>query len=253
MNVTRRTATELELHESATVVWLILGAFGLGGSYVFVHEGRPLYAALLLIGAALAGMTFATRTTCRFDKTSGELTCTSRSTFRATHARHPLADIVGARTERSSAQRSRTTRIVLSLSSGATVPLTTQYGSNTRADEQSAKAIREFLELPEPVNVPIPGFGDLFRMAFSKDAAGKLGEMYGGAIAHHEDAVRRQPDNVDARRQLATALALGNRPDEAKVHLVHARDVASRGGNDDIASQLDEAIHRLDTATDPRG
>ena len=53
--------------------------------------------------------------------------------------------------------------------------------------------------------------------------------------------MRRSPDDVDARRQLATALALSNRPAEARAHFAHARDVARRQGNDRIAQELDEA------------
>ena len=110
----------------------------------------------------------------------------------------------------------------------------------------------DFLSLPEPVDVPIPGFGDLFRMALDPSSAQGVGGPHAGAIAHHEEAVRRAPDDVEARRQLATALALSNRPAEARVHLAHARDAATRQGHERIASELDETIRRLDMATAPK-
>jgi hypothetical protein len=166
--------------------------------------------------------------------------------------RHPLAEIVGARTERSAARQSQAYRVVLVMSTGATVPLTTQFTSGRGQHEQAAQAIRDFLSLPEQADVPIPGFGDLFRMAFDQSAAQGIGGRYADAIAHHEEAVRRAPDDVEARRQLATALALSNRAAEARVHLAHARDVAIRQGHERIASELDETIRRLDMATAPQ-
>jgi hypothetical protein len=249
VKVTRRTDTELELRESPALVWLIVGVFGIGGSWVLVHEGELLIAAGFAVVVAVLALVFAVTTTCRFDRAAGELSCARRSFLRTTRVRHPLAEIVGARTERSAARQSQAYRIVLVMSSGTTVPLTTQFTSGRGRHEQVAKAIRDFLSLPEPVDVPIPGFGDLFRMAFDPSDAQGVAGRYADAIALHEEAVRRAPDDVEARRQLATALALSNRTAEARVHLEHARDVARRQGHERIASELDETIRRLDMAT----
>lgn len=252
MKVTRRTETELELHESPAFVWLVLGVFGAGGAWVLVHEGRPVLAVALVAAAALAGLAVGITTTCRFDRDGGELICTSGSLLRSTEARHPLPEIVGVRTQRSAAHMSRATRVVLTMASGAVVPLTSQFGSGTAEHERAAKAVRAFLGLPEPVDPPVPGFGELFRMALDPKAAQGFASRYAGSIAQHEDTVHRRPDDVDARRQLATALALGDRPVEARMHLEHARDAAARAGNDTLASQLDEAIRRLDAAVSAR-
>ena len=253
MKVTRRTDTELELHESPALVWLIVGVFGIGGTWVLVREGElPIAAGFTLVVVVLA-LAFAVTTTCRFDRAAGQLTCERRRILGTTRMRHPLAAIVGVRTERSAARQSQAFRVVLELSTGTTVPLTAHFTSGRSQHEHVAQVVRDFLGLPEPVDVPIPGFGDLFRMAFDSSAAQGLANPYARAIAQHEDDVRRSPDDVDARRQLATALALSNRPAEARAHFAHARDVARRQGNDRIAQELDEAIRRLDMATTPHG
>lgn len=249
MNVTRRTDAELELHESPALAWLIVGVFGIGGTWVLVREGALLIAAGFALVVVVLALAFAVTTTCRFDRVGGELTCERRRILGKTRMRHPLAAIVGARTERSGARQSQAYRVVLELSTGITVPLTAHFTSGRSRHEHVARVVREFLGLPEPVDVPIPGFGDLFRMAFDSSAAQGVASLYAHAIAQHEADVRRAPDSIEARRQLATALALSNRPAEARVHFAHARDVASRQGNDQIAQELDEAIRRLDMAT----
>lgn len=164
MKVTRRTDTELELHDSAALVWLIVGVFGIGGMWVLVHEGELLIAAAFAVVVVALALAFAITTTCRFDRVAGELTCVRRSLLKKSQTRHPLAEIVGARTERSSARQSQAFRVVVVMSSGAVVPLTTQFTSGRGQHEHVAKVIRDFLGLPEPVDVPIPGFRDLFRM-----------------------------------------------------------------------------------------
>lgn len=171
MKVTRRTDTELVLHESPALVWLIVGVFGVGGTWVLVREGELLIAVGFALVVAVLALAFAVTTTCRFDRVGGELTCERRRLLGRTHLRHPLAEIVGARTERSAARQSQAYRVVLEMSTGTTVPLTSQFTSGRSQHEHVAKIIRDFLGLPEPVDVPIPGFGDLFRMAFDRSAA----------------------------------------------------------------------------------
>ena len=171
MRVTRRTDTELELRESPALVWLIVGVFGIGGTWVLVHEGELVIAAGFAVLVAALALVFAISTHCRFDRAGGELSCVRRSLLRTTHVLHPLANIVGARTERSAARNSQAYRVVLVMSTGTTVPLTTQFTSGRGQHEQVAHAIRDFLSLPEPMDVPIPGFGDLVRIAFDGSAA----------------------------------------------------------------------------------
>lgn len=246
----RRTDTVLELRESPALVVLILGAFGLGGTLVLVREGESLLAVgFVLLVLALAAA-FASTTTCRFDRASGELACSRRTVRGTTQTSHPLAEIVGVRTERSGAQQSQAHRIVLAMASGASVPLTTHFTSGAAEHERTAQAIREFLGLSAPAEVKVPGFRDLFRVAIAgeADALGSDDE----ALAQHEERVCRAPDDVDARRQLATALALRGRPAEARAHLLHARDVATGAGRHDVASELAEMIRRLDAAASPR-
>jgi len=197
MKVTRRTDTELELRDSPALVWLIVGVLGIGGTSVLVREGELLIAAAFVVVVVALALVFAVTTTCRFDRAAGELSCVKRSFLRTTQVRHPLAEIVGARTERSGARQSQAFRVVLVMSGGTTVPLTTQFTSGRGPHEQAAKAIREFLSLPEPVDVPIPGFGDLVRMAFDRSAAQEVGGRDADAIAHHEAAIRRAPDDVE--------------------------------------------------------
>ena len=171
MKVTRRTDTELELHESPALVWLIVGVFGIGGSWVLVREGELVIAAGFALVVVVLALAFAITTTCRFDRVGGELTCARRSLLRTTHTRHPLSEIAGARTERSAARHSQAFRVVLVMSTSTTVPLTTQFTNGRGQHEQMAKVIRDFLCLPEPVDVPIPGFRDLLRLAFDQSAA----------------------------------------------------------------------------------
>ena len=77
MRITRRTDTELELRESPALVWLIVGVFGIGGTWVLVHEGELVIAAGFAVLVAALALVFAISTHCRFDRAGGELSCAS--------------------------------------------------------------------------------------------------------------------------------------------------------------------------------
>jgi hypothetical protein len=93
----------------------------------------------------------------------------------------------------------------------------------------------------------------MFRIMRNPDPAQRLAELTGGASAEYEAVLRRDPDNIEALRQLATALALQNRAAEARPYLEAARDNAAGRGNAALAAQLDEMLKRLDEATRRRG
>ena len=148
MKVVQRTDTVLELRESPLSAGMILVVFGIGGTWVLVHEGERLLTAGFVLFVLALSTAFISSTTCRFDRTTGELSCTRRTAFGTSQARHPLAEIAGVRTERSSARQSQAHRIVFDMSGGSRVPLTTHF--STGDHQRAAQVIREFLGLPAP-------------------------------------------------------------------------------------------------------
>jgi hypothetical protein len=163
---------------------------------------------------------------------------------------HPLSEIAGVSVDASRAgNRSPGYRIVITLASGARVPLTPSYGSGKGAKEHSAAAIRTFLNLPQLPEIQIPGFTDMFKLMFDPDGAKRLGEMFGGPAAEYEAIVRRDPGNLEARKQLGVALAMQNKPGEARAHLEAARDLAAQRGNAKLAAEIDETLRRMHDAS----
>lgn len=250
MKVLRRTERELVLQERPGLVWLVGGLFTIAGLLVAAISTDKLFgAAFALVGLVLL-LAFANYVTSTFDLTAGRFTRTVKGLIRRSEASCLLADIVGLRVEQGLSSRpSRSYRLALVLRSGDRLPLTTSYSTGRQDKERVAEVIRVFLELNDPGELPLPGFGDMVGLMFDSQGAQKLSDLYGGVVAEHEATVERNPDNLEAQSQLAIALAMQNKPDQARAHLTAARDIAARDGHAKLAAQFDLMLTKLDEAT----
>lgn len=248
MKVLRQAERELVLRERPWLVWLVGGLFAVSGGFVALRSSDVLFGvAFGILGVGLI-LAFANTVTCTFDLDAGRFTRLSKGLLRSGQTGHPIDDIVGVRIEQGRARGSRSYRVALVLSTSAQVPLTSSYSTGKKDKEHIAGLIRDLLRLTDPGDVPIPGFVDMFRMMSDPDAARRLSSLYGGLVAEQEEALRRDPDNVEAHRQLATALAMQNRPEEARAHLELARDAIARNGNSRLAAEFDGMLKQLDDA-----
>lgn len=248
MTIVERTTGKLVLRDGPWLVWLVGGLFVVAGSAVALASDERVFGAAFAVTGAGIIIAFANTVTATFDRSVGRFTRSIKGLVRNSETAYPLTEIVAVSVYAGrTARPSRTYRLELTLSSGGQVPLTPSFSSGKRDKEQTAAAIRQFLELQEEPDVPIPGFGEMFRMMFDPNAASHLKEMYGGAVSDYEAIVRRDPDNVDARRQLALALAMQNRPLEARQQLEAARGLAISGGNQGVRAEIEEMIARLKT------
>ncbi len=248
MKVVEKTAGRLVLREKPWLVILIGSLFIVTGIAMAVRTGEIMAAGFSILGAFLI-LAFGNTVTATFDSNIGRFTRSTRGLVRNRDLTHPLPEIAGASVETSrSGKPSRGYRVALTLSSGARVPLTTSYSSGKDSKEQTAAAIRQFLNLREGPAITIPGFGDMFKLMFDPNAAQRLGEMYGGPVSEYEEILRVDPDNLDARQQLGLALAMQNKPREAREQFEAARVLAVRGGNRALAAEIDEVLSRMNDA-----
>ncbi len=248
MRIVEKTAGRLVLQERPWLVAVVGGLFIVAGIAMAVKTGEAMAGGFAILGAVLI-VAFSNTVTATFDSNVGRFTRRSRGLLRNREATHPLQEIAGASVEASpSGNPSRSYRVALTLSSGARVPLTTSYSSGKDDKEQVAAAIREFLNLQQAPEVRIPGFGDMFKLMFDPNATERLGGMFGGSVSEYEANVRRDPDNLEARRQLGLALAMQNKPREAREHFEAARDLAASRGNRALAAEIDETLARMNDA-----
>lgn len=250
MTIVQQTSGRLVLQDKPWLVLVVGGLFVIAGAVVAVKAGEPLAG----VGAALFGvaaiLAFGNTVTATFDSNAGRFTRTVRGLVRNSEITHPLSEITGASVDTSRASRgSPAYRVALVLASGAHVPLTTSYSSGKSAKEQSAAAIRQFLNLQQGPEIKIPGFGGMLKMMFDPAAAQRLGETFGGPVAEYEAIVRREPDNLEARRQLGLALAMQGKPRDAREHFEAARGLAVQRGNPALAAEIEEVLGRMDDAT----
>jgi len=249
MKAVERTESRLVLQEKPWLVLLVGGLFVVAGLVVAVAAGEPWAGLGSAILGAMVILAFGNTVTATFDKTTGRFTRSVRGLVRDSDVTHPLSEVSGVGVEASpSANPSRGYRIALSLASGVRVPLTTSYSSGKAGKEQAAAAIRQFLGLRHIPPAEIPGFGDMFKLMFDPNAAERLGEMFGGPVTEYEAILGREPDNLDARRQLGLALAMQGRPREAREHFEAARALAVSRGNAALAAEIDETLRRMHDA-----
>lgn len=248
MKIVEKTAGRLVLQEKPWLVLFIGTLFIVTGMVMAVKTGEWMAGGFAVLGALLIAA-FGNTVTATFDSSIGRFTRTSKGLLRNNETAHQLPDIAGVDVQASPAARSsRGYRIALALASGVRVPLTTSYSSGKSGKEQTAAAIRQFLNLQHVPEVEIPGFGDMARLMFDPDAGQKLGQMFGGPTAEYEEILRRDPDNLEARRQLGLALAMQGKPREAGEHFEAARDLAARRGNPELAAEIDEMLRRMNDA-----
>ena len=249
MKIAEQTEGRLVLQEKPWLVLLVGGLFVIAGIVVAVGAGEPWAG----VGSAMLGaiviLAFGNTVTATFDKGVNRFTRRTLGLLRTSDITHPLDQIAGVIVEASrSAKASRGSRMAVTLASGARVPLTASYSSGKSGKEQAAAAIRQFLGLQHVPEVEIPGFGDMARLMFDPNAAQRLGEMFGGPITEYEAILRRDPDNLDARRQLGLALAMQGKPREAREHFEAARGLAASRGNAALAAEIDETLRRMNDA-----
>lgn len=248
MKIAEQTEGRLVLQEKPWLVLLIGGLFIVTGIAMSVKTGEWMAGGFAVLGALLIAA-FGNTVTATFDKNAGRFTRSVRGLVRDSDVTHPLSEVSGVAVDASpSANPSRGYRIGLTLASGARVPLTTSYSSGKSGKEQTAAAIRQFLGLQHVPEVEIPGFGDMARLMFDPNAAERLGEMFGGPVSEYEAILRRDPDNLDARRQLGLALAMQGKPREAREHFEAARGLAASRGNAALAAEIDETLRRMNDA-----
>lgn len=248
MHVVRRDSNELVVQERPILAWAVGGLFIVAGAFVALTSHERFFGlGFLLLGLATV-LLFASIVTCTFSKDTRRFVRFSKGLIRSRRTEHSLDDVVGVHVEQNPSGRNPGYRIALALSSSERIPLTSSYSSGRKQKDEVASAIRDHLGLEDAGDVPIPGFGDMARLIFDSNARGKLSDMYGSVMSHHEAAIERDPDNIESRRELATALAMQNRPDEARAHLVHARGVLLRQGNARMAEQFETMIKKLDEA-----
>lgn len=246
MKIAEQTEGRLVLQEKPWLVLLVGGLFVIAGLVVAVGAGEPLAGVGSAILGALVILAFGNTVTATFDKSAGRFTRSVRGLIRNSDVTHPLPEVAGVAVDASpSANPSRGYRMAVTLASGARVPLTTSYSSGKSGKEQTAAAIRQFLGLQHVPEAGIPGFGDMARLMFDPNAAERLGEMFGGPVAEYEAILSRDPDNLEARRQLGLALAMQGKPREAREHFEAARGLAARRGNTALAAEIDETLRRM--------
>lgn len=248
MKVLQHTEAALVMQEKPWLVWLVGVLFVAGGLFAFVSNERVFGAGFVIAGAGLI-LGFANTVTATFDRTAGRFRRSIRGLVRNSEITHPLAEIVAVAVEASATGNpSRSYRVALTLTSGVRVPLTSSYSSGKGDKEQRAATIRQFLDMRETPEVPMPGFRDMVGMMFDPNAAERLGEMFGGPVAEYEALVRRDPGNLEARKQLGVALAVQGKPREAREHLQAARDLATERGNPELAAGIDTMLRRMNDA-----
>jgi hypothetical protein len=253
MKVVEHTAGKLVLQDRPWLIWLVGGLFVVAGSWVALTSDERLIGAAFAVTGAVLILALANTVTATFDRGLGRFTQSSRGVVRNSETAHALSEVVSVGVHQSHSGRpSRTHRLVLGLSSGARVPLTPIFSSGKADKDRVAATIRQFLDLQELPETPIPGFGDMFRTMFDPNAGKRLGELFGGSTSQLEELVRRDPGNIEARQQLGTALAMQNRVAEAREHLQAARGLAASRGNPALAAQLDEMLARMNDAASGR-
>lgn len=253
MRVVEQTAGRLVLQDRPWLIWLVGGLFVAAGSFVALTSDERLFGAAFAVTGAVMILAFANTVTATFDRGVGRFTQSIKGLVRSRETVHPLSEVVSVGVHQSASGRpSRTHRIVLGLSSGATVPLTPTFSSGKPDKDRVAATIRQFLNLQELPEVPVPGFRDMVGMMFDPNAAARLGDMFGGSTAQLEALVRQDPGNIEARQRLGTALAMQNRVAEAREHLQAARGLAASRGNSALAAELDEMLARMNDAASRR-
>lgn len=253
MRVAEKTAGRLVLQEKPWLVLLVGGLFIVSAGVMAVMTGERLGGAgFALLGAVLI-LAFGNTVTVTFDTNVNRFTRRVRGPVRNSEITHRLSEVAGASVEASRASRgSPAYRVALVLASGARLPLTTSYSSGKAAKEEDAATIRAFLNLKQGPEIQIPGFIDMLNLTVDPNAAQRLGEMFGGPVAEYQELVRREPDKLEARKQLGLALAMQNKPHEAREHFEAAREIASRHGNQALAAEIDDTLKRMNDAASRR-
>lgn len=198
MTIVEQTAGRLVLRERPWLAWLVGGLFLAAGTGVAIASDERLFGAGFAVAGAVLILAFANTVTATFNRDTGRFTRSVTGLVRNSLAIHSISDITSVGVEASrSGTPSRAHRLVLTLSSGASVPLTTSYSSGLNDKERTAGVIRQFLGLQAP-DAPLPGFGEMIGMLFDPDAARRLADTYGQRLAAEREAAARQGDTARA-------------------------------------------------------
>jgi hypothetical protein len=254
MTTIEQASNRLVIQYKPWLAWLVGVLFIVGGLWPMT-AGEPLFGGAFVLAGVGIVLGLANTVTSGFDLTTRRFTQSTKGLIRNKELIHPIDEITQVRVVQGNSSAnspSRTYTIVAALRSGARVQIPSHTGGGKAQKEQLAADIRGFLNLADMPEPKIPGFGDLFALMRDPNPAQRLGEMFGGTATELEAIVRRDPANLEAREQLATTLAMQNRPAEARAHLVAARDLAKQRRNDDRVARLDEMIARLTSAADRR-
>lgn len=164
MRITEHSATALVIQDRPWLESLVGALFIAGGLFAAVSGERVLGGGFMLAGAVLV-LLLANTVTIRFDRGQGRFTRSTTGLMRSRAVAHALDDITGVRVQAgTSANPSRSYRLVLVLRSGAPLPLIPGYSTGQADKERMAAHIRRFLDLPAAPNTEAPGFGDFIKL-----------------------------------------------------------------------------------------
>jgi len=164
MSIVENTGTTLVIQFKPWLESLVGVLFAAAGAWAFFAGERVFGGGFFVAGAVLI-LVFANVVTCRFDRTAGRFTRSTRGPVRRSDISHALEEITDVRVQASSSagSPSKSYRVVLGLQSGARVPIGSGYTSGKADKERLASAIRRFLNLPDVADPPTPGFLDLIK------------------------------------------------------------------------------------------
>lgn len=249
MKVIQQTPTQLTLRERPWGFWLFGMVLMGGGVYSALTSGQVLFGGLVALIGVLIILVVAQHVTCSFDRSTAQFTLTRQGFLGTKRVQHPLHEIVAVRVQCDSSGKGRTYRVVVVLDSSEQVPLTSFFSSGERDKQAIAACIRTFLGLSEIPEIPLPRFQQILRMLVNPAAQHQVRSDYDQVVAIYEAAIRQNPDNIEAYRNLALVLAMQNRLEEAKGHLEHAKAVLLQQGKHDIARQFDAWLTQIDQAS----
>jgi hypothetical protein len=159
MQVVQQTEGKLVLQERPWLVWGVSALLAGAGLFVALTSDERLFGAAFVVVGVAAVLLGGQTVTCTFDRATGQVTRETRGWPRSGRVQRPLADVRGVRLTQGSGRQ--TYRVELALPSGDRLPLTTTYSSGKADQETTARLIRDFLGLPDPGELQVPGIRDL--------------------------------------------------------------------------------------------
>jgi hypothetical protein len=187
-------------------------------------------------------------TTCKIDKTLGQLNLENRGLFSSSQTEYRIRDLRGVTVEKSFSSKGKpTSRITLILESGERIPFTSYYSSEFQQHQQTADRIRQFLNLESISEVEQPNslqevftkFQDVMQLALMNQ------EKREAKLAQLRQAMMSNPDDPEIAYEYGFALYAFRRHDEAKPILEQTKRLLSLKGEMAKVYQIDSLLKSL--------